>query len=110
MAPCTRPGMKRFFCLKAKTCLGRFAPSGLPHNDGETGRLLALWLDLFHEAEVRPWFNIYEVLDRQLTSRSHQLSNASDLTAVANSVVERSGSYAKITESGKNSPRRTRLS
>ena len=31
MAPCTHPGMKRLFCLKAKTDLGRFAPSALPH-------------------------------------------------------------------------------
>ena len=31
MAPCTHPGMKRLFCLKAKNGLGRFAPSALPH-------------------------------------------------------------------------------
>ena len=31
MAPCTHPGMKRIFCLKAKNGLGRFAPSALPH-------------------------------------------------------------------------------
>ena len=31
MAPCTHPGMKRPFCLKAKNRLGRFAPSALPH-------------------------------------------------------------------------------
>jgi len=31
MAPCTHPGMKRLFCLKAKNSLGRFAPSVLPH-------------------------------------------------------------------------------
>ena len=31
MAPCTHPGMKRLFCLKAKNGLGRFALSALPH-------------------------------------------------------------------------------
>ena len=31
MAPCTHPGMKRLFCLNAKSALGRFAPSSLPH-------------------------------------------------------------------------------
>ena len=31
MAPCTHPGMKRLFCLKAKNGPGRFAPSALPH-------------------------------------------------------------------------------
>ena len=31
VAPCTHPGMKRLFRLKAKNGLGRFAPSALPH-------------------------------------------------------------------------------
>ena len=31
MAPCTHPGMKRLFYLKAKNGLGRFALSALPH-------------------------------------------------------------------------------
>ena len=31
MSPCTHPGMKRLFCLKAKNGLGRFGPSPLPH-------------------------------------------------------------------------------
>ena len=31
MAPCTHPGMKRLFCLKATNGIGRFAPSALPH-------------------------------------------------------------------------------
>ena len=31
MAPCTHPGLKGLFCLKAKNGLGRFAPSALPH-------------------------------------------------------------------------------
>ena len=31
MAPCTQPGIKRPFRLKAKNGLGRFAPSVLPH-------------------------------------------------------------------------------
>ena len=31
MAPCTHPGMKRLFCLKAKNGLVRFAPSAWSH-------------------------------------------------------------------------------
>ena len=34
MAPCTHPGMKGLFLLKAKNCLGRFAPSSLLHDEG----------------------------------------------------------------------------
>ena len=30
MAPCTRPGKKRLFCLEARYGLGRFAPTALP--------------------------------------------------------------------------------
>ena len=33
MEPGTHPGMKTFFCLKAKNDLGRFAPSALPHSE-----------------------------------------------------------------------------
>ena len=33
MAPCTHPGRKRLFRLKAKIGLGRFAPTALPHHE-----------------------------------------------------------------------------
>ena len=44
MVPCTHPGMKKFFCLKAIDGLGPFAPSALPHcqkgvNEERNGRL-----------------------------------------------------------------------
>ena len=46
MAPCAHPGMKSFFCLKAKIGLGRFAPSALPHYKGpqiSVHRVRPLW-------------------------------------------------------------------
>ena len=44
MAPCTYPGMKRFFALKPKKRLGSFAPSDSPQYNGDENKYEYVYL------------------------------------------------------------------